>query len=76
MHNSSFISLLKFVSINEGKLVALLVYSSFIRIATRTLRRIAAFTSSSSQVRKTDLEGGVNTVSLRIQYNSTARWLE
>ena len=48
MYISSYTSSLVLLFKNEEKLVALLVYSSFRRVATSMLRRISVFTSSGS----------------------------
>ena len=61
MHILSFTSSLVFVSRNEQNLVALIVYSSFRRVATSMLRRIPAITISDSQVSQAELKRGVNT---------------
>ena len=50
MHMSSVISSLVFAFRKESKLVELLVYSSFRRVATNMLRTFFLFTSTSSQV--------------------------
>ena len=52
---------------NEDKLAALLVYSSYRRVATNLLRSTSLLTSSSSQVSQVERKLGVNTDSLRIQ---------
>ena len=49
MHTSSFIHTVVLVSRKEGKLVALLDYSSFRRITTSMLRTNSLFISSGSQ---------------------------
>ena len=58
---------------NEGKLVALLVYSSFRRAATSGLRNISVAISSNKWIRKAVLEWGVNTESIRIQHSTAAQ---
>ena len=57
----------------DEKLVALLVYSSFKRVATSILRSNSVITSSDSLVIQTERELGVNTDSVGIQYSITAQ---
>ena len=73
MHISSFISSLIFVFGIEEKVVQLLVYPSFRRVATSMLRRIFVFTSSVSQISQAERKLGVNMDSLCVQYSITAQ---
>ena len=61
------------LSRNEEKLVALLVYYSFRRVATTGFQNISVITSNSSWIRQAVLKWGVNTESLRIQHSTAAR---
>ena len=56
MRISSFIHTVVFVLRNEEKLLAILVYSLFRRVATSMLRRFSVFASSGSQVRQAGLK--------------------
>ena len=58
---------------NEGKLVALLVYSSFRRVSTSGIQNNSLATSSISWIRQAVLKWGVNTESLRIHHSTAAR---
>ena len=73
MHLSSFLQSLVFVIGNEEKRIALLVYSTFGRVAGSMLRRISVFTSSGSQLIQVEVKLVVNTVSVRNQYSITAQ---
>ena len=64
MHLSFFIGTVLCVFGNEKKLVVLLVYCSFKRVATIILRSNSALTS---QVIQAERKLGVNTDSFRIQ---------
>ena len=74
MYIAFFIHSIVFVFRNEEKIVALLIYSSFKRVATRMLRRNLVFTFSGSQFSQTERKLGVNTVSLCIQYSIRAQF--
>ena len=67
MQLSSFVSSFVFVFRKEENLIALLVYSLFIRVATTMLRRVSSFMSSASQVKPAEFKSGENTSLLRIQ---------
>ena len=68
------ISLCVFYSFrNEEKLLALLVDSSFRRVASSGTRNSSVATSSISWIKQAVLKRGVNTESLRIQHNTAAQ---
>ena len=73
MHFLSFIHSLVFVFRNKQKLVALLVYCPFRRVATSIFRRITVFISSGRQFTQVEFKLGVKTDSVRIQYCITAQ---
>ena len=73
MHISSFFLSLVFDFRIEEKLVALLIHSSFRRVATSMVRRISVLTSSGSQFSQVDRKLGANTDSLLIQYGNMAQ---
>ena len=74
MHFSSSISPAVFYFFeNEDKLVALLVYSSFQRIASSGIRNSSVATRRNSSIKKAALNGKVNTESLRIRHSIAAR---
>ena len=58
---------------NRKKLVALLIYSSFIRVRTSSIRRFSIFTGSGSKVIQAENNLGVNMDWLRIQYSITSQ---
>ena len=58
---------------NEDNLVALLVYSSFTKVATSMLWRIPVFTCGGSQVSQSERRWRANTDAIRIQCSNTAR---
>ena len=75
MHISSSISLAVFYFFgNEEKLVALLVNSSFRRVACSGIRNSSVATSSISWIRQAVLKWERNTESLRIQHSTAARY--
>ena len=75
MDMSSSISLAVFHSFgNDEKLVALLVYSSFGRVATSNIWKISVATSNIGWIRKAVLNWGVNMESLRIHHSVAARY--
>ena len=75
MHISSLISLSIFYSFrNEEKLVALLVYSSFRRVAPSGIQNSSVPTISIIWIKQAVLKWGVNTESLRIQQCTAARY--
>ena len=76
MHISSFFHLVVFVFRIEEKLVAILVHSSFGRVATSKIRRISVFTSSGSQLRQAVIKWGVNKESLRTQYSTATHQID
>ena len=61
---------------NEDKLAALLVYSSYRRLATNSLRSTSLLTSSRGKVSQAESKLGVNTDSLRVQNRFTAHNLK
>ena len=73
MHMSSFVHSVAFVFRNEEKLVVILVYSSFRRVATSMLRRISVFIRSGSEIKKAVLKWVVKMDSLRVQNSTTAQ---
>ena len=63
---SIFISASVNIVINEEKLVALLVFFSFRRVATSSLRRISVSTSSGSHIIQVERKRRANRDSLRL----------
>ena len=75
MHNSLSISLCIFCFYgNEEKLVALIVYSSFRRVATSGIRNSSVATGSISWIKQAVFKWGVGTESLRIQHSTAAQF--
>ena len=73
LHISSFFHSVVLVFRNEGNLVALVVDTSFRRVATSMLQRISGLTTSGSHARQAVLKWGVNTERLQIRYSIAAQ---